>query len=119
MYQRHVFVDEGTLTPDFMAQKYAITQKENARYAPAAFVTGTLDPATSREEYVGWARSLSVPLMVVIGQQSPDASKAEMESLSALPGVETVRMRGSLGVHEEMGDDIAAAILNWEDANQP
>ena len=118
MYQRHVFVDEGTLTPDFMAQKYAITQQENARYAPAAFVTGTLDPATSREEYIGWARSLSVPLMVVIGQQSPDASKAEMESLSALPGVETVRMRGSLGVHEEMGDDIAAAILNWEDANQ-
>jgi pimeloyl-ACP methyl ester carboxylesterase len=114
MYQRHVFVDEGTLTPDFMAQKYAITQKENARYAPAAFVTGTLDPATSREEYLGWAKSLAVPLMVVIGQQSPDASKAEMESLSALPGVETVRMRGSLGIHEEMGDDIATAILNWQ-----
>jgi pimeloyl-ACP methyl ester carboxylesterase len=119
MYQRHVFVDEETLTADFMAQKYAITQKENARYAPAAFVTGTLDPATSREEYLGWAKSLSVPLMVVIGQQSPDASKAEMESLSALPGVETLRMRGSLGVHEEMGDDIAAAILQWEDASQP
>jgi pimeloyl-ACP methyl ester carboxylesterase len=118
MYQRHVFVDEGTLTPDFMAQKYAITQKENARYAPAAFVTGTLDPATSREEYLGWASSLSVPLMVVIGQQSPDASKAEMESLSVLSGVETVRMRGSLGVHEESGDDIAAAILKWEDASQ-
>jgi len=114
MYQRHVFVDEGTLTPDFVAQKYAITQKQNARYAPAAFVTGTLDPATSREEYVGWARSLLVPLMVVIGQQSPDASKAEMESLSALPGVETVRMRGSLGVHEERGEDIAIAILNWQ-----
>ena len=117
MYQRHVFVDEATLTPDFMAQKYAITQQDNARYAPAAFVTGTLDPAASREEYLGWAQSLSVPLMVVIGQQSPNASKAEMESLSALSGVETVRMQGSLGVHEEAGDDIAAAILNWEDAS--
>jgi pimeloyl-ACP methyl ester carboxylesterase len=117
MYQRHVVVEEGTLTPDFMAQKHAITQQPHARYAPAAFVTGTLDPATSREEYLGWAQSLSVPLMVVMGEQSPPGSKAEMEALAALPGVDTVRMRGSLGMHEEMGHEIATVILNWEDAS--
>ncbi len=111
MYERHVFVDDATLTPDFMAQKHAITQQANARYAPAAFVTGTLDPATSRDEYLGWAQAIAVPLMVVIGEQSPPASKAEMESLAALPGVETVRLRGSLGVHEEAGNAIATAIL--------
>jgi pimeloyl-ACP methyl ester carboxylesterase len=119
MYERHVFVDETTLTADFMAQKHAITQRPNARYAPAAFVTGTLDPATSRDEYLGWAQALGVPLMVVIGEQSPPASKAEMEALAALPGVETVRMRGSLGVHEEAGDAIAQAILRWMDGGAP
>lgn len=116
MYERHVFVEEETLTADFMAQKYAITQQENARYAPAAFVTGTLDPATSREEYIGWAKALSVPLMVVMGEQSPPASKAEMTALAALPGVESVRLRGSLGVHEEAGAAIAQAALNWFNA---
>lgn len=119
MYERHVFVDETTLTTDFMAQKHAITQQANARYAPAAFVTGTLDPATSRQEYLGWAQSLSAPLMVVIGEQSPPASKAEMESLAALTGVKTVRLRGSLGVHEEAGAAIATAILNWSDRESP
>lgn len=128
MYERHVFVDEATLTADLMAQKHAITQQPNARYAPAAFVTGTLDPATSRDEYLGWAQAMvkdrplranAVPMMVVIGEQSPPASKAEMESLAALTGVETVRLRGSLGVHEEAGDAIAQAILNWIDGGAP
>lgn len=118
MYERHVFVDPSVLTADFMAQKYAITQQANARYAPAAFVTGTLDPAASRQEYLGWAQSLAAPLMVVIGEQSPPASKAEMESLAALPGVETVRLPGSLGVHEEAGAAIATTILDWDSFNK-
>lgn len=113
MYERHVFVEEATLSANFMAQKYAITQQDNARYAPAAFVTGTLDPATSRAEYIGWAKARSAPLMVVIGEQSPSASKAEMTSLAALPAVETVQLRGSLGVHEEAGAAIAQAMLHW------
>ena len=50
MYQRHVFVDEIHLTSDYIAQRYQNTQKPGARYAPAAFVTGGLDPVDNREE---------------------------------------------------------------------
>jgi len=47
MYRRHVFVDETQLTDDYIAQRYQNAQKPGARYAPAAFVTGGLDPAAS------------------------------------------------------------------------
>jgi hypothetical protein len=32
------------LTPELIAQKHKITQHPHARFAPAAFVTGKLDP---------------------------------------------------------------------------
>ena len=51
MYKRHVYVDESKLTPEFIAQKHQITSKPGARYAPAAFVTGAIDPVTDREDF--------------------------------------------------------------------
>ncbi|MBC6478212.1 MAG: hypothetical protein GDA56_10935 [Hormoscilla sp. GM7CHS1pb] len=52
MYQRHVYVDRDKLTPDFMTIKHQITQQPCARFAPAAFVTGGLDPMSDREEWL-------------------------------------------------------------------
>lgn len=111
MYQRHVYVDANKLTPEFMQQKYVITQQPGARYAPAAFVTGTLDPMQSHEEFVQIGQSLSVPTVIIIGEQSPEQSKAEMEALAKLPGIQSDRISGSLGLHEEYASEVAAIVL--------
>jgi len=111
MYRQHVYVDAGKLTPEFMQQKYDITQQPGARFAPAAFVTGTLDPMESREEFLQIGRALSMPTMVVIGKQSPAQSKAEMEALSELPGMQSHHIPGSLGLHEEYASEVAAIVL--------
>ena len=111
MYRQHVYVDADKLTPEFMQAKYAITQHPGGRYAPAAFVTGTLDPMQSHEEFLQIGRSLSVPTVVIIGKQSPGQSKAEMEALAELPGIQSDRLPGSLGLHEEYASKVAAIAL--------
>jgi len=70
---------ESTLQP--------CTRLPGTRYAPAAFVTGELDPAPSREAFLQSIKALACPVMVVVAEQAPPASKAEMEAMVALPGV--------------------------------
>ena len=91
MYRQHVYVDANKLTPEFMQQKYDITQHSGGCYAPAAFVTGTLDPMQSHEEFLQIGQVLSLPTMVIIGEQSPGQSKAEMEALAELPRIQSSR----------------------------
>jgi len=111
MYRRHVFVNEARLTPDFIEAKHQITQQPGARFAPAAFVTGTLDPMADQDEFLTVGRSLPIPTLVVIGEQSPPQSKAEMEALAALPSTQSVRLLGTLGMHEEEASKVAAIVL--------
>lgn len=110
MYRRHVFVDEQRLTPDYMHQRHQSTQQPGARYAPAAFVTGGLDPVPSREAFLQSIESLSCPVMVVVAEQAPPTSKAEMEAMVVLPGVQSTRLPGTLGLAEEYGDAVAEEI---------
>ncbi|MEO0406628.1 MAG: alpha/beta hydrolase [Cyanobacteria bacterium P01_A01_bin.135] len=110
MYRRHVFVDEQRLTPDYIQQRHESTQQLGARYAPAAFVTGGLDPVASREAFLQSIESLACPVMVVVAEQAPPASKAEMEAMVALPGVQSTRLPGTLGQAEECGDAVAETI---------
>ncbi|MEM6424422.1 MAG: alpha/beta hydrolase [Cyanobacteria bacterium P01_D01_bin.128] len=110
MYRRHVFVDEQRLTPDYIQQRHSSTQKSGARYAPAAFVTGGLDPVPSREAFLHYFESLACPVMVVVAEQAPPASKAEMEAMVALPEVQFTRLPGTLGQAEEYGDAVAETI---------
>ncbi|MEM7553016.1 MAG: alpha/beta hydrolase [Cyanobacteria bacterium P01_A01_bin.84] len=111
MYRRHVYTDVEKLTPDFIDYKWHNTQQPGARFAPAAFVTGNLDAVDSRDEFLDFARDLSVPLMVAIAQSSPPKSLAEMEAIAALPGVKSVKLSGSLGIHEEYPQIMVEAIL--------
>ncbi|MEO1403941.1 MAG: alpha/beta hydrolase [Cyanobacteria bacterium J06635_1] len=111
MYRRHVFVDEAKLTPDYIAQRYQTTQQAGARYASAAFVTGGLDPVQTRADFLAYFDTLSVPVMVMVGEQAPPASKAEMEAMAALPQVQAVRLPGTLGMAEEYGEAVAKAVL--------
>lgn len=111
MYRRHVFVDDTQLTAEYIAQRHQITQKPGARYAPAAFVTGGLDPVETRDTCLAYFDSVSVPVMVIVGEQAPPASKTEMEMMAAQPGVQAVRLPGTLGMAEEFGIAVADTVL--------
>lgn len=113
MYQSHVFADPAILTPSFMQQKWQITQQPGARFAPAAFVTGALDPVQNQADFLAWFQPPSVPVMVVIGEQTPPKSRAEMDVLATLPGVQTQIFPGSLGMHEEHPAQLAQAVLSF------
>ncbi|HBE18207.1 MAG TPA: alpha/beta hydrolase [Cyanobacteria bacterium UBA11149] len=113
MYRRHVYHNPASLTKDFIQQKYQITQKPGARFAPAAFVTGNLDPVRIREDFLCWFQPLPAPFMIVISEEAPPKSKAEMEALAKLPGVQVQRVSGSLGVHEEYPVATTAAIESF------
>ena len=111
MYQRHVYVDRDKLTPEFMTIKHRITQQPGARFAPAAFVTGGLDPMDDREEWLKVGRSLSLPMQVIIPEQAPPKSKAEMEALATLPQIQVKRLPGTLGLHEEYASEVATIAV--------
>jgi hypothetical protein len=53
---------------------------------------------------------LACPVMVVVAEQAPPASKAEMEAILALLGVQFTRLPGTLGLAEEYGDATAKEI---------
>lgn len=113
MYRRHVYADAAKVTPDFIQSKWQVTQKPGARYGSAAFVTGGLDPAKVRSEFTDKFQQLAVPVMVVIAENAPPKSKAEMEALTELPGVESRVIPGSLGMHEENAAALANAIQSF------
>ena len=113
MYQRHVYADAAKVTPDFIQNKWQVTQQPGARYGSAAFVTGGLDPAKVRSEFTDNFQQLAMPVMVVIAENAPPKSKAEMEVLAELPGVESRVIPGSLGMHEENAADLANAIKSF------
>ncbi len=113
MYKRHVYVDESKLTPEFIARKHQITSKEGARYAPAAFVTGAIDPVADREEFLQLLDSISIPVLIILAENAPPKSKAEMEAMAELEKVQTFRLRGTLGVYEEYPEAVTEAIQNF------
>ncbi|MEM9244499.1 MAG: alpha/beta fold hydrolase [Cyanobacteria bacterium P01_F01_bin.153] len=111
MYQRHVYVDGDKLTPEFMTVKHQVTQQPGARFAPAAFVTGGLDPMSDREEWLSVGRSLTMPTQLMLPKQSPPKSKAEMEALAQLPQMQEQQVPGTLGVYEEYAVEVGNTAL--------
>ena len=110
MYSRHVFAQAQNLTPAFMAQKYATTQQRGARFGPAAFVTGGLDPVTNRGAFLQLFADLRAKCLVIASEDGPPKSKAEMEAIKAIPSVQILSHPGSLGLHEEYGAEIGSII---------
>ncbi len=101
MYRRHVYADASKLTADLMTRKRQLTQQPGARYGAGAFVTGGLDPYLDRSEVLAHLQSLTIPVLVAIGENSPPKSKAEMFALAEVAGVTSVTLPGTLGMHEE------------------
>jgi pimeloyl-ACP methyl ester carboxylesterase len=113
MYRRHVYIDQAKLTPEFMTRKREITQQSGARYAPAAFVTGAIDPVENRTDFLAYFQPLPAPVMVIIGEQAPPKSRTEMDAIAQLPEVHSCVLPGSLGMHEEFGQAVSKEILQF------
>ncbi|MCC5635045.1 alpha/beta hydrolase [Nostoc sp. CHAB 5844] len=116
MYGRHVYTDQSRLTPEFIEQKQQITRQSGARFAPAAFVTGRLDPVRDRQEFIKLLQSSPVPVLVILADQAPPYSKREMEAMAALPRIQSLTLPGTLGMYEEYAAEVAQAALPFLDA---
>jgi pimeloyl-ACP methyl ester carboxylesterase len=111
MMGRHVYRDRAHITRSLVMEKRRTTQARGGRFASAAFVSGALDPIQSRVEFIDYFQPLPVPVLMVIGEQTPPKSREEMEVIVHFSGVQVYRMPGTLGLHEEYADDLMAGIL--------
>ncbi|KAF7134896.1 hypothetical protein RHSIM_Rhsim08G0155400 [Rhododendron simsii] len=103
-YKSHVYANPENVTADIIESRYALTKRDGARYVPAAFLTGLLDPVKSREEFVELFGGFEgrIPVLVVSTLGAPKRSKAEMEALREAKGVSKfVEIPGALLPQEE------------------
>jgi len=111
MGRGHVYQDPAWLDERRLTDKLAVTNAPGARHASFRFVVGEIDPMPSRELFLSTARRILDPVLVVYGAATPERSKAEMEMLGGLPGVQRRELPvGKLAVHEEFPTVIAEAI---------
>jgi pimeloyl-ACP methyl ester carboxylesterase len=111
MVAGHVYNDASWLTDERLTEKCQVIDGSGARFASAAFVTGALDRVTTRAEFLALAARAAIPTLVIYGAETPPRSRAEMEAIAALPGVQVARLpRGKLSVHEEFSDDVTKAL---------
>ncbi|KAF3437692.1 hypothetical protein FNV43_RR20448 [Rhamnella rubrinervis] len=112
-YKSHVYANPENVTPGIVESRYALTKRKGARYAPAAFLTGLLDPVQSREEFLALFADMEgkIPVMVLSTEGSPKRSKAEMEALKGAKGVSKfVEVPGALLPQEEYPITIAEEL---------
>jgi pimeloyl-ACP methyl ester carboxylesterase len=111
MVAGHVYSDPAWLSGERLTEKRRVMDAKGARFASVAFVTGGLDRVSSRAEFLSLAGRAGVPIRLIYGGETPSRSRAEMEALALVPGVETARLaRGKLAPHEEFPDEVIAAL---------
>jgi len=94
-----------------MEEKLTITRTPGARHASARFVTGRLDPFKSRDEQMKAVQGIAVPMLNLFAENAPKKSRLEMEALTELPNVKTVRLlQGKLSFYEEFPEEAVEAI---------
>jgi pimeloyl-ACP methyl ester carboxylesterase len=110
----HVYAESNFLSEARFEEKLAVTRASGARRSSIRFVAGALDPMATREAFLGAARQVNDPIMVVYGAKTPPRSRAEIEALAGLPNVvATVVPCAKLAVHEEFPDEVATAIKKF------
>lgn len=115
-YKSHVYANPDNVTPGTVESRYALTKRKGARYVPAAFLTGLLDPVNSREDFQQLFADLEgkLPLLVVSTEGSPRRSKAEMEALKGAKGVtKFVEVPGALLPQEEYPTMVAQELYQF------
>jgi len=112
MARGHVYENPEWLSGQRLSEKLAITRTQEARYGSVRFVTGALDRVENRASFLDLARRANVPILVLYGDHTPRKSRAEIEALAEIPGVQTERLpKGKLGIHEEFPDSMADAVM--------
>jgi pimeloyl-ACP methyl ester carboxylesterase len=120
MYRRHVFADPAFLTEDLLGNRMRLTRQPGARFASACFVTGALDPFDDRASFLAAARRIQCPMLMLYGPDTPPRSRAEMEALADLPGIQSRLLgRGTLGMAEELAGDLAPLIEGFFSETRP
>lgn len=115
-YKSHVYADAENVTPEIIESRYELTKQKGARYVPAAFLTGLLDPVKSREEFVELFSGLegALPVLVMSTAGAPKRSKAEMEALRESKGVSKfVEVPGALLPQEEYPAVVAEELYRF------
>ncbi|XP_030535024.1 uncharacterized protein LOC115744070 isoform X1 [Rhodamnia argentea] len=118
-YKSHVYANPDNVTPEIVESRYGLTKRPGARYVPAAFLTGLLDPVKWRKEFLELFAGLEgkMPVLVVSTEGSPRRSKAEMEALRGAKGVtKFVEVPGALLPQEEYPSAVAEELycFLWE-----
>lgn len=119
-YKSHVYADAENVTPSIIESRYELTKRKGARYVPAAFLTGLLDPVKSREEFVELFAGLEgrLPVLVMSTSGAPKRSKAEMEALREAKGVSKfVEVPGALLPQEEYPTIVAEELYRFLQEN--
>ena len=115
-YKSHVYANPENVTPSIVESRFELTKRKGARYAPAAFLTGLLDPVQTREEFLELFAAVEgkTPVMVVSTEGSPKRSKAEMEALKGAKGVtKFVEVQGALLPQEEYPSIVAEELYQF------
>ncbi|GAV79474.1 Abhydrolase_6 domain-containing protein [Cephalotus follicularis] len=119
-YKSHVYANPDNVTPEIVESRYALTARKGARYVPAAFLTGLLDPVNSRAEFLRLFSDLEgkMPILIVSSEGSPKRSKAEMEALKGAKGVSKfVEVPGALLPQEEYPAIVAEQLYQFLQEN--
>lgn len=115
-YVSHVYADPDNVSSSLLESRLALTKREGARYAPAAFLTGLLDPVQTREEFLSLFADLEgkVPVLVLSANKGPKRSKAEMEALKGAKGVSKfVEIPGALLPQDEYPDIVSDELQTF------
>lgn len=115
-YLSHVYADPDNVTPSLVDSRLALTKRKGARFAPAAFLTGLVDPVQTREEFLSLFSDMegNVPVLVLSAKKGPKRSKAEMEALNGAKGVlKYVEVPGALLPHEEYPDIVSEELHSF------
>ena len=111
MARGHVYEDQNWLSGSRLRAKLAVTRAPGARHGSVRFVTGALDRVESRAAFLDLARRANLPTLVIYGNQTPPRSRAEIEALAEVPGIELKLLpRGKLAIHEEFPAAVTAEI---------
>lgn len=57
--------------------------------------------------------SISIPVLIILAENAPPKSKAEMEAMAELQQVQTVELKGTLGIYEESSEAVTEAIQQF------
>ena len=110
-YGGKTYIDRDSVSPHLVERQYATSHQRGARFAPAAFVGGSLAYNVERD-----LAALTVPALVIWtaynGFQDTDAESRAFSAVNPRLATRTVTDCGALP-HEERAADFEAIVRQW------